>query len=160
MRSLSNKAIITNSLGSIFSAILIVAALIFTLADAEGAGVAEFGGWLILIGLVVIVGSVGYSVLWVKLFGYQLEDNEVKVEKGVISKSYDSIPYSRIQNVGIERSLLQRILGISTVDIQTAGSSGYGKAEGKLPGVEKAVAEEVREAIMQKARKDDGRGGV
>lgn len=159
MRSLSNKAIITNSLGSIFSAILIVAALVFTLADAD-AGVAEFSGWLILIGLVVIVASIGYSVLWVKLFGYELADNEVKVEKGVISKSYDSIPYSRIQNVGIERGLLQRILGISTVDIQTAGSSGYGKAEGMLPGVEKHVAEEVREAIMQKARKDDGRGGV
>jgi putative membrane protein len=159
MRSLSNKAIVTNSVGSIFSSVLVVVALIIGLADAESAGIAEFSGWLILFGLAIIVLSIGYSVLWVKLFGYELKDNEVKVEKGVISKSYDSIPYSRIQNVGIERSLLQRILGISTVDIQTAGSSGYRNAEGKLPGVEKHVAEEVRESIMEKARDNEG-GGV
>jgi uncharacterized membrane protein YdbT with pleckstrin-like domain len=167
MRKLSDKAIISNSIGTIISTLFFVGfALFFVFASIsdsgdESADLSALPLELIAIGLVVAaLLAVGYSVLWVRLFGYELADKEVKIEKGVISKSYDSIPYSRIQNVGIERSLLERILGISTLQIHTAGHSGQGSgAEGNIPGVEKNSAEEVREAIMEKARGSEG-GGV
>jgi uncharacterized membrane protein YdbT with pleckstrin-like domain len=167
MRKLSDKAIISNSVGTIVSTLLFVGFAVFfvfaSISDSgdEGADVSALPLELIVIGLVVAaLLAIGYSVLWVRLFGYELADQEVKIEKGVISKSYDSIPYSRIQNVGIERSLLERILGISTLQIHTAGHSGQGSgAEGNIPGVEKDGAEEVRESIMEKARGSDD-GGV
>lgn len=167
MRKLSDKAIISNSAGTIISTLFFVGFALFfgftSISDSgnESANLGALPLELIAIGLVVAaLLAIGYSVLWVRLFGYELADKEVKIEKGVISKSYDSIPYSRIQNVGIERSLLERILGISTLQIHTAGHSGQGSgAEGNIPGVEKDSAEGVREAIMKKARDNEG-GGV
>lgn len=167
MRKLSDKAIISNSVGTILSTLMFVGFAAFfilaSISDSGGEGSAELSalpiGWIVVALIVAAILAVGYSVLWVRLFGYELADKEVKIEKGVISKSYDSIPYSRIQNVGIERSLLERILGISTLQIHTAGHSGQGSgAEGNVPGVEKAEAEEVREDIMSKARGSDEGG--
>jgi uncharacterized membrane protein YdbT with pleckstrin-like domain len=161
MRKLSDRAIISNSIGTIISTLMFVGFAAFfifaSISDSGSDGSAELSalpiGWIVVALVVAAILAVGYSVLWVRLFGYQLEDKEVKIEKGVISKSYDSIPYSRIQNVGIERSLLERMLGISSLQIHTAGHSGQGSgAEGGIPGVEKDTAEEVREAIMKKAR--------
>ncbi|PSO46001.1 MAG: hypothetical protein BRC25_00155 [Parcubacteria group bacterium SW_6_46_9] len=168
MRKLSNKAIITNSLGTVFGLIVVVvivaAGFIGGLADVDASvgitDVSKFSDWLTGAGLLLITVSIGYSVVWVKLFGYEIADNEVKIERGVIAKSYDSIPFSRIQNVGIERSLLQRVLGISTVDIQTAGASRVGRAEGSIPGIDKEIAETVREKTMQKARLEKQESGV
>lgn len=168
MRKLSDKSIVSNSVGFVSSAlffIVFVAFFIFaTISDSDGEESADLSSlpfeWIIIALIVAAVLAVGYTAIWVRLFGYELEEKEVKIEKGVISKSYDSIPYSRIQNVGIERSLLERILGISSLQIHTAGHSGHGRgAEGSVPGVDKDVAEAVRESIMKKARESDG-GGV
>jgi len=159
MRSLSDKAIVTHALGRIVTVLMVIAVSVFMLSGEAFAETAVPFGWITFAAVIIGIGATIYSVLWVKLFGFQLNESEVKIEKGVISKSYDSIPYSRIQNVGIERSLLERILGISTVDIQTAGGTHYGKAEGNIPGVDKHVAEQVREDILGQARQQGNQEG-
>lgn len=162
MRSLSGKAVITHAIGRVLMSLLVIGGVVFMLFG-EGSPV-EGGvptGWVAFAAVVGVILAIGYSVLWVKLFGYKLDDDEVRIERGVISKSYDSIPYARIQNVGIERSLLERILGISTVNIQTAGSTSHQmSAEGNIPGVGKQVAEQVREAIMDQSRGKEAGGGM
>lgn len=167
MRKLSNKSIITNSPGTAWAFAGLILFIIFVMI---GGRISSQSGditiWILLVAFIFVGVLVAYAVLWLHLFGYELGEDEIKIESGVISKNYDSIPYSRIQNVGIERSLLQRILGISTVNVQTAGrSSGIGSAvsaEGNIPGVDKQVAEQVRETIMSRARDQDSRssGGM
>jgi uncharacterized membrane protein YdbT with pleckstrin-like domain len=167
MKNLSDKSIVTNSLGTLFSVMItalfgsfFILALINDSDSGESVSAAELPlGIIVGVLVAAFILAILYSAFWVRLFGYEINDTEVKIEKGVIAKSYDSIPYSRIQNVGIERSLIERMLGISTVKIHTAGHSGQGSgAEGDIPGVEKTVASDLREKIMEKARSEDGGG--
>jgi len=87
---------------------------------------------------------------------YELTQDSLKIEKGVIVKKYKSIPYERVQNVDITRGILARIIGFSTIDIQTAGYSAYsakggvGHSEGHLPALSIEVAEKIREFLMKK----------
>jgi len=96
---------------------------------------------------------------WARLtyfyYRYDLITEGFKKELGVISKKYVSIPYDRIQNVDIHRGILARLLGLSDLNIQTAGSSYGGRiknAEGRLPGLSKEIAEQLRDELISKAR--------
>jgi len=68
-----------------------------------------------------------------------------------------NISYERIQNVDITRGILARMLGFSSVNIQTAGYSytprGRVASEGYLPAVDMAEAEKIREFVMKKVTK-------
>lgn len=99
---------------------------------------------------------IALSFIWAKLvyhfYRYELTDAIFKKELGVIRKKYVSIPYSRIQNVDIVRNLVARILGISTLQIHTAGIGGITIGEGVLPGLSKKVAEQMRNELMKRVR--------
>jgi uncharacterized membrane protein YdbT with pleckstrin-like domain len=83
-------------------------------------------------------------------FTYQLNDNELIVRKGVFTHKSDTIPFSNIQDITSERSLGERILGIATLRIETAGSSHL-ISETELPGI--ANKEEVIGLIMGKVKR-------
>ena len=95
------------------------------------------------------------GILWVKLsyknYFFEIKEDEFSKESGVISKHYVSIPYDRIQNVDIYRGILERVLGLSSLKIQTAGSSIVG-AEGILPGISTEYAEQLRKDLISRVR--------
>lgn len=103
--------------------------------------------WLILV-LLAMTGSYVWARLVYNFYHYELREDEFRKEYGVLNKKYASIPYDRIQNVDISRNLLQRIFGISEIRIQTAGQSGEVSAEGRLPGLSKEDAEDLREILL------------
>jgi len=139
-----------------------------------GYGVKEVGGvvsfgflnllWLIIPLYLVLV------FIWAKLtyhfYRYELIENGFRKESGIIYKKYVTIPYDRIQNVDIHRGILARILGLSDLSIQTAGTSAtisrYGmsgiSAEGRLPATSMKVAEELRDELIQRARNSKNQG--
>jgi len=92
---------------------------------------------------------------------YKFNPYELKIEHGIIWKKYTSIPYERVQNVEIKRGLLARMLGYSTLDIETAGrSSGWGRSrnkkymsEGHIPAVSIKAAEAISEYLLKKISK-------
>ena len=93
--------------------------------------------------------------LWSKwtyrFFKYEIGSENFRRESGVIYKKYTTIPYSRIQNIDINRGIFDRILGLSCVSIQTAGSSNpYIVSEGEIPGLPVQVAEQIKEELIQK----------
>lgn len=69
---------------------------------------------------------------------------------GIIAKRYVTIPYEKIQNVDITRSFLARILGLSSLLIQTVGASAIG-AEGSLPGILHKTAEQMRDEVVRRS---------
>jgi membrane protein YdbS with pleckstrin-like domain len=85
-----------------------------------------------------------------KYYRFTLTEKTFNKEFGVIRKQYVSIPYGRIQNVDINRGLLERMFGLSTVTIQTAGASGFVTAEGRLPGISKERAFTLKEELLKK----------
>lgn len=122
--------------------------------------------WVVLAVLFFIILAFAWAKLSYHFYRYELTDLGFRKESGVIWKKYVTIPYARIQNVDINRGVLARILGLSDLHIQTAGSSAsisrYGasglSSEGRLPGVSKADAELLRDELVVRATKSAGQG--
>jgi membrane protein YdbS with pleckstrin-like domain len=113
--------------------------------------------FMLIIFFLTIISAEIYARLAYKFWKYKFTQRELKIEKGIIFKTYKSIPYERVQNVDIHRGILARMLGFSSVSIQTAGYSGgyhrgHGRSmsEGHIPAVSAEHAEEIRDWIMKK----------
>ena len=113
--------------------------------------------------LIILLFSVSISWIWAKLthrfYRYELREEGLRKESGVILKTYSSIPYSRIQNIDIYRDVLDRILGLSRVHIQTAGNTTPHSSEGKLPGLSVEIAEQLREELIRRVNNAKPSGG-
>ncbi len=119
---------------------------------------------LLFLGLLVL-----FNYMWAELsyrfYRYELTEDAYKSERGVIWKKYVSIPYGQIQNVDIYRGVIARLLGLSDLQIQTAGygggrgREGFGFAsEGRLPGLSKEDAEKLRDELIHRAKKARNQG--
>jgi len=113
--------------------------------------------WLSLVPLLCSLLIAEFFVhLSYKNWKYELTKDSLRIEKGVIIKKYKSIPYERVQNVDITRGIVARIIGFSTIDIQTAGYSAYaakggmGQSEGHIPAVSMKEAEKIRGFLVKK----------
>ena len=121
------------------------------------------------IGLVILLGALVIAFIWAKLtyrfYRYELTEEGFRKELGVIFKKYVTIPYDRIQNIDIYRGILARILGLSDLNIQTAGMSatvgrfgGGAGSEGRLPGLSRENAEQLRSELIHRARQTRNQG--
>lgn len=119
----------------------------------------SFFGWFIGIFIIIIILSFIIAKLTYHFYRYELTDSEYKAERGIIWKRYISIPYERIQNVDIYRGIFDRLLGLSDLNIQTAGygaagMGGRGGSEGRLPGLDRKDAELIREELIKRAKQN------
>jgi len=72
---------------------------------------------------------------------YEVHEEEMIVNAGVITKSVKHVPFRTVTNLTIKRGILDRWFNIGTLDIQTAGMSGStGEPEQSLVGLEDAQA--------------------
>ena len=109
-----------------------------------------------------------FYFIWAKLtyhyYRYELTENVFKKEHGIIWKKYVSIPYDRIQNIDIHRGLIARLLGLSDLQIQTAGgitAGSYGAfSEGRLPGLSHEEAERIRDELINRSRHHKNKDGI
>ena len=139
--------------------------LLFSFTGLE-ASVSFLNMGLGIAGVIVIAVVVCYvfAQLTYHFYRYEFTEHTFKKEFGIIRKSYVSIPYDRIQNVDIYRGILLRVLGLSDVYIQTAGTSGQGThtfggyAEGRLQGMSQQDAEKMRDELIARARQSKGQG--
>lgn len=66
---------------------------------------------------------------------YELKDDEIVVYKGIITRSVKVVPYRTVTNLHLTRGPIDRILGIGTLRVETAGYSGKAAAEARLVGL-------------------------
>jgi len=124
------------------------------MGNLAGRGTATIIALIFYISFVIIGGEI-YTQMAYNNWRYEFTNRGLKLERGIIWKRYSNIPYERIQNVDIHRGILARMLGFSTIDIQTAGYSGYGhrggkpKSEGHIPAVSISKGEKIREKVMK-----------
>jgi putative membrane protein len=86
-------------------------------------------------------------VAWMR-FHYHIGEHDIRIERGILSRTARSIPYERIQDVSIEQKPLARIMGLGEVKFETGGGKGD---DAKLSFVSLAEAERLRELV--RARK-------
>lgn len=75
--------------------------------------------------VVVLVGTLGYSVLYYLKFLFYVDEEKSSfiLQKGVFNSDVVNIPFSKIQQVNFRRNILQRVIGVYSVVIDTAGSN-------------------------------------
>lgn len=95
-------------------------------------GVADPGGVFVMLAVMGVVFGcvvlaavfvVVYQVISYKHFYFTLGADEFSLYRGVISKKRVHVPYRRVQSVDQRASLFQRVFGVCTVLIDTAGGS-------------------------------------
>ena len=95
-----------------------------------GIGTAAFGAtdgprWLpagiaaVLLTLIVI-GAV-LQTLSVRHLGFLVRDHDITFRRGVIARSSRTIPYNRVQHVAVDRGPVERLFGLATLRLRSAG---------------------------------------
>jgi len=94
--------------------------------------------WMIGLGSILVMWIVSYPIihLWIKNLEYIIREERVSIHKGILTKTQQNIPYRSITDFALKRGPYDRMIGIGSIKIQTAGQShqpsGY---EGSLSGL-------------------------
>ena len=94
--------------------------------------------WTIAVIAILVMWLIAYPIakLWIRNLAYLIQEDRVTIHKGILTKTHQNIPYRSVTDFILQRSLYDRILGIGSIRIQTAGQSqsatGY---EGNMAGL-------------------------
>ncbi|RAR46657.1 PH domain-containing protein [Flavobacterium lacus] len=99
-------------------------------------------GFLILLLLIGVIAYLKYIN-----FTYFLDEEkqEFVIQKGVITKNNITIQLDKIQQVNINQSVVQKLVGVFSVDIDTAGSN---KKEASIRAVDNQVALHLKNKLL------------
>ena len=100
-----------------------------------------YAALLIPLALLVIVAIAGLR-FW--SFRFRIEEDRIVIRQGILERTSVDLPFHRIQGINVERNPVDRLLGLVTVSLDTAGSE---TTEGELPCVSRELAEELRRRI-------------
>ena len=90
------------------------------------------------------------SGVWWRKLGYKLTDDEIALRHGVISTSFRSARYERIQAVDVVESIIARLLGLAAVRVETAGGTS---SVIQIQYLSKAKAEALRAELLHRTNK-------
>lgn len=94
-----------------------------------------------LIGIIILFLLIVHTVLYYLNFYFYVSNNEFILKKGYLRKKVLTIPLDRIQSVNTKQNLIQQILNVLTLEIDTAGTAGK---ELKIHALEKSAATELQ----------------
>ena len=159
MKQLDEKVILRNVLNgavSLFFSIIILYFVILFLVTGERGLFYGFPITRLVYGFLFFHLS-GVYLTWLynkqayRFHKYKLEESYLKIEKGIIWKIYKSVPYKKIQNIDLSRGVFDRLLGLSNLNIQTAGSSAQGGIyEASLSGLSVQTAQDLQKELTKK----------
>ena len=89
------------------------------------------------IGMSALVAA---AVLRWWFFRYRIAEDRILIREGVVNRTALDIPFDRIQGINVNRRLIERVVGLVTLVIDTPGTQA---AEGHLPSVHTEVADQV-----------------
>ncbi|AWI26546.1 PH domain-containing protein [Flavobacterium pallidum] len=99
-----------------------------------------------IIGILVFIGVIA----WLKYINFTFfldsEHDEFVITEGVLNKSRTTINLNKIQQVNIKQSLIQKIIGVHSLDVDTAGSS---KEEVSIKAISHAIATDLKTRLLE-----------
>ena len=115
-------------------------------------------GFLVYIVLMILVLMAVIFVGWLEYFRYgiSLGQKDLRIKKGLIATEEVGVPYRRIRDVKVRRSLLDQILGVSDIviilsDFEEQATTGD-ESIIFLPSLEEKVAKEIQGNILKKSQ--------
>ncbi len=89
-------------------------------------------------------------VQWMR-YTYRVEDNELRIEYGLIVRKRSYIPRHRIQVIDISSGILQRMFGLVSLNVQTAGG---GTPEAKINALTREEAQWIKDTLSKQEDTD------
>jgi len=132
---------------------LLVALALTVVVGAIGGAVGEASiqeGALVGLGagLFVLVAFGLYQLLRYRNWGFEVQDDAVYIEHGVLVHVKKVVPFVRIQHIDSRRGPVEHASGLASLVIYTAGSRG---ADVRIPGLTPERADELREKLRELA---------
>jgi hypothetical protein len=107
-------------------------------------------------GVVLVVGAT-LAALRYRAWGYEVRDDGIYLERGVFTQVRTVVPFVRIQHVDSSRGPVERLVGLATTVVYTAGSRG---ADVTVPGLTPGRADDLRERLKRLAIRSEGEDAV
>jgi membrane protein YdbS with pleckstrin-like domain len=111
---------------------------------------------LALAAVLLVVGVV-HAVLRYRSWRYEVRDDAIYLERGVLTRVRTVVPFVRIQHVDSSRGPVERAVGLGRVVVYTAGSRG---ADVTVPGLTPSSADDLRERLKRLAIRAEGDDAV
>lgn len=114
---------------------------------------------LLLAATVLVCGVVMGARAWTyRYIWYEFDETEFSFYSGILNKRCTHVPYSKIQSVNERASLLQRLAGVRTVNIDTAG--GASNKALVISYVERSATEYLRRELFRRKHIEGEEGRV
>ncbi len=104
--------------------------------------------FLAALGLFVVLATVVPDLRW-RRWRYEIREDEVDLQRGIVWVSRTLVPLARIQHVDTQSGPLQRRFGLATVVFYTAAGPN------QIPELSAPVAARVRDRIAELTREQD-----
>ncbi len=105
----------------------------------------------VAVNLILLVAPLLFVGPYYRSLRYEILDDEVIVVAGILTKSVKHVPYRTVTNLKVTRGPIDRLFGLGSLAIQTAGMSGTTGAEENLVGL--SDVQEVYEEVATRLRR-------
>ncbi|SEH10767.1 hypothetical protein SAMN04487967_0049 [Natronorubrum sediminis] len=114
------------------------------------------GQWVIdipieAVGAVIAVGiglGIVYAIRLYQVWRFELQDDALYLERGVVTFVETAVPFVRVQHVDTQFGPVERVLGLSSVVVYTAGSRN---ADVRIPGLTPDRADDLQDTLRDLA---------
>ena len=138
-----DRRYVWGSLGGVVVTALVVVVVIGLIVRRTDSFVAPVAVGVGIVAVLVAIGVV--LVIESRRLAYQLRERDLSLRSGAFRHRVESIPFSRVQHVSVGRGLVERSLGLATLQVSSAGP------DLSVPGLSPADAERIKSAIADRA---------
>lgn len=123
------KPVLSSFLMAVIVAVFFTVSFFAQLSQGSGGSGAAFAfilflGIILLLMTVIALLNVIYYALRRSYFSYAFDEKFLTAKQGILRKQEMHLPYGVIQEVNVQRSVFDRILGLSSLSVLNAAQSG------------------------------------
>lgn len=111
----------------------------------------NFDDWILPVGTLSIatfvfftIFAIVYPPLRYRFWKFEVRPQEIYLERGIITRIKTIAPFTRIQHIDVRRHILERLNGLASLVVYTAGTRG---ADILIPGLPVDYAEALRDRL-------------
>lgn len=99
----------------------------------------------------VVVFFLVLAILKYRNFIFHITDSEFRLDSGIINKENTVIPKSKIQNISIKQNVIQQLINVVSLNIETAGDD---KSEIEINALDKATALDLKQQLFSSKKEE------
>jgi membrane protein YdbS with pleckstrin-like domain len=112
---------------------------------------------IVAVGLLAAILGGAHALLRFRRWRFEIQDDALFLVRGVVTQVDTSVPYVRLQHTDTQRGPIERLVGLSSVVVYTAGTRG---ADIRIPGLRPDRATELREQLRDLAAESEASDAV